>query len=150
MKKLLLIFLVPLSSYSQIIIHTEITPNKSDEDDYKMVIEEVNITEFQDEYVQVMLLTKEDNLFSSAEHILKTTNKDIPLSASLSEKKWNVYDGDILISLSGKIDVINYFNKYGFEYLESDTKYTAAGTALFIGQFNIASESSMIFKNNNN
>ena len=121
---------------------------------------EVNfdITKIQDKYVQVTLFVSDDKFFSSAFHSLATTeNKNIMMSASSNEKKWNVYDDGKLISLQDEIDVLNFFDKYGFELYKSgggtiekaktyDILNNMGVSTLFFSK----SKVTLIFKNNNN
>tara|TARA_B110000003_G_scaffold233192_1_gene236357 strand:- start:84 stop:572 length:489 start_codon:yes stop_codon:yes gene_type:complete len=119
---------------------------------------EVNfdITKIQDKYVQVTLFVSDDKFFSSAFHSLATTeNKNIMMSASSNEKKWNVYDEGKLISLQDEIDVLNFFDKYGFELFKSsgDTVESANAFEGFYGistLFFSKSDVTLTFKNNNN
>jgi len=148
MKKLILLLFIPITSFSQVIVNTYYVNNEP-------IVEEINITEIQDEYVQVKLFVKKDVVFSSAAHSLITSEyKNVLMSASWKEKKWNVYDGDKLISLTDYVDVLNFFNKYGFEYLETNTKSSGSHTN-YMPNFNSSitttkSKSSIVFKNNNN
>ncbi len=148
MKKLILLLFIPITSFSQVIVNTYYVNNEP-------IVEEINITEIQDEYVQVKLFVKKDVVFSSAAHSLITSEyKNVLMSASWKEKKWNVYDGDKLISLNDNVDVLNFFNKYGFEYLETNTKSSESRTT-YMNSFNSSvttskSKSSIVFKNNNN
>ena len=72
----------------------------------------------------------------------------------MEKKYWNVYDGDKLIPLQDEIDVLNFFNKYGFEYFKQNTK-TKGGNTVYFPNINysttsISSKSSITLKNNNN
>ena len=152
MRKLLfLLVFIPLVSFSQVIVHKEWI----NRDNNKFTLKEINITEIQDEYIEIKLFVKKDVVFSSASHLLITSEyKNVLISASWKEKKWNVYDGDKLISLRDKIDVLNYFNKYGFEYLETNTKSSGSSTT-YMPDINYSitfskSKSSIVLKNNNN
>ena len=90
---------------------------------------EINITEIQDEFIEIKL--------GSSRHLLSTTEyKNVSINASSNKKRWNVYDGDKLIYLKREFDVLNYFNKYGFEYYKR--KFTGKGKKY------------IILKNNNN
>ena len=121
---------------------------------------EVNfdITKIQDKYVQVTLFVSDDKFFSSAFHSLATTeNKNIMMSASSNEKKWNVYDEGKLISLQDEIDVLNFFDKYGFElYKSGGDTIEKAKTYDLLNNLGIStlffskSKVTLIFKNNNN
>ena len=142
MKKLLflLVFIfISFSSFSQIIVHKQVIKGKKlvmvkstgeIKTDDKVITEEINITEIQDEYIEIKL-GKNRHLLSTSKH------KNIRISSSSWNKiNWNVYDGDKLIYLKREFDVLNYFNKYGFEYYKR--KYTGKGKKY------------IILKNNNN
>jgi hypothetical protein len=115
-----------------------------------------DITKIKDKYVQVTLFVKDDNFFSSAFHSLATSeNKNVMMCASSNQKKWNVYDEGKLISLQDEIDVLNFFDKYGFELFKSggDTVESANAFEGFYGVstlFLSKSKVTLIFKNNNN
>tara|TARA_B110000014_G_C19781113_1_gene406134 strand:- start:26 stop:451 length:426 start_codon:yes stop_codon:yes gene_type:complete len=141
MKKLLflLVFIfISSSSFSQIIVHKEIIKGKKlvmvkstgeIRTNDKIIIEKFNITEIQDEFIEIKL--------GSSRHLLSTTEyKNVSINASSNKKRWNVYDGDKLIYLKREFDVLNYFNKYGFEYYKR--KFTGKGKKY------------IILKNNNN
>ena len=141
MKKLLflLVFIfISSSSFSQIIVHKEIIKGKKlvmvkstgeIRTNDKIIIEKFNITEIQDEFIEIKL--------GSSRHLLSTTEyKNVSINASSNKKRWNVYDGDKLIYLKREFDVLNYFSKYGFEYYKR--KFTGKGKKY------------IILKNNNN
>ncbi|MDG2172372.1 MAG: hypothetical protein P8K72_00840 [Flavobacteriaceae bacterium] len=115
MKKLLflLVFIfISSSSFSQVIIHKQYI--KRGVEIIKVITEEINITEIQDEYIEIKLSVKLPH-----RHLLSTTEyKNVSISASSNKKRWNVYDGDKLIYLNREVDVLNYFNKYGFEFFK--------------------------------
>ncbi len=122
MKKLLfLLFFIPLVSFSQIIVNerTEVVERgkklvmvkstgeirKND----KIIIhrDKFNITEIQDEFIEVRL-GKSYHLLSTSKH------KNIKINSHRKKKYWNVYDGNKLIPMQDEIDILNFFNKYGF------------------------------------
>ena len=159
MKKLLflLVFIfISSSSFAQIILNKRITEKggklvmvkstgkiKKTED--KFIIERINITQIQDEYIQISLGNKYHYLSTSS-------HKNIKISSHWKKKYWNVYDGDKLIPLQDEIDVLNFFEKYGFEYFKQNTKSTGANI-ISIGNYStasISSKSSITLKNNNN
>jgi hypothetical protein len=79
------------------------------------------------------------------------------MSASSNEKKWNVYDDGKLISLQDEIDVLNFFDKYGFElYKSGGDTVESAETYDILNNMGVStlffskSEVTLIFKNNNN
>ena len=164
MKKLILLLFIPLVSFGQIIVHKqhiEIGKNPYGYKKYKTVIDTINITEIQDEYIEIKM-----NLRLPHRHLLITSESkggktypggrnigDIPLY--VSSRKMNVYDGDRLISLSDKIDVLNYFTKYGFEYLETSTRSSSGPELRMLPNVNYSitsykNKSDIVFKNNNN
>tara|TARA_B100001741_G_scaffold267853_1_gene234258 strand:- start:274 stop:825 length:552 start_codon:yes stop_codon:yes gene_type:complete len=124
MKKLLVLLLLPLFSFGQIIVNKEVTEETrlyNDEDDgllkpqVKTITKKFNITEIQDEYIEIKL-GKRYHLLSTSKH------KNIKISAHWKKKNWNVYDGDELIPMQAEIDILNFFSKYGFEYFKQNTK----------------------------
>lgn len=102
MKKLVFILLfIPLISFSQIIIDKKIG--------------EINIETLSDKYITIKL----DDVFS---HMLSTSNyKGIPLKRG-RQKRWNVYDNGRKIALVDKMDILNFFSKYGYELVASETE----------------------------
>ena len=72
-----------------------------------------NITEIQDEFIEIRL-GKRYHLLSTSKH------KNIKISSHRKKKYWNVYDGGVLIPMQDEIDVLNFFNKYGFEYFKQN------------------------------
>ena len=122
MKKLLVLLLLPLFSFGQIIVNKEVTEETrlyNDEDDgllkpqVKTITKKFNITEIQDEYIEIKL-GKRYHLLSTSKH------KNIKISAHWKKKNWNVYDGDELIPMQAEIDILNFFDKYGFEYFKQN------------------------------
>ena len=98
---LLAMFLVPLLSFSQIIIDKKIG--------------EINIETLSDKYITIKL----EDVFS---HMLSTSNyKGIPLKRG-RQKRWNVYDNGRKIALVDKMDILNFFSKYGYELVASETE----------------------------
>ena len=165
MKKLILLLFIPLVAIGQTInqktykfVQDPLRPwNKTS------ISSEFNfdITKIKDKYVQVTLFVKDDNFFSSAFHSLATSeNKNVMMCASSNQKKWNVYDEGKLISLQDEIDVLNFFDKYGFELYKSggDTiekakTYDILNNMGYMGVstlFFSKSKVTLIFKNNNN
>ena len=104
MKKLLFFLLfIPLISFAQIIIDKKIG--------------EINIETLSDKYITIKL----DDVFS---HMLSTSNyKGIPLKRG-RQKRWNVYDNGKKIALVDKMDILNFFSKYGYELATSETEST--------------------------
>ena len=142
MKKLLalLVFIfISSSSFSQIIVNKRVVKKgkklvmvKSTGEirtNDKIITEEINITEIQDEYIEIKL--------GQYRHLLSTSkHKKVRISSHWNKIHWNVYDGDKLINLKREFNVLNYFSKYGFEYYKR--KYTGKGKKY------------IILKNNNN
>ena len=90
-------------SFSQIIIDKKIG--------------EINIETLSDKYITIKL----DDVFS---HMLSTSNyKGIPLKRG-RQKRWNVYDNGKKIALVDKMDILNFFSKYGYELATSETEST--------------------------
>jgi len=105
MKKLLLLLLfIPLISFSQVIVDKKLG--------------EIDISTFSDKYITITL-----NQILPASHLLSTSEyKEIVMRTTNKKKKWNVYDNGVLIRLRDKIDVLNFFSKYGYELATSDTE----------------------------
>ena len=125
MKKLLLLLLfIPLMSFGQIVIYDtyKTVENVDTWDATTTVISDtLNIVEIQDEFIQIQL-GRRFHLLSTSEH------KNLKMWRTYNQKKWNVFDGDKLIALQDEIDVLNYFNKYGFELMKSGTKSTGGSS----------------------
>ena len=119
--------------------------------DDEFIIEEFDITKIQDEYIEISL--DDNRLLFSRYHLLSTSShKNIKISSHWKKTHWNVYDGDKLITLQDELDVLNFFEKYGFEYFKQNTKSTGANI-ISIGNYStasISSKSSITLKNNNN
>ena len=156
MKKLILLLFIPLVSFGQIIVNKEVTEETrlyNDEDDgllkpqVKTITKKFNITEIQDEYIEIKL-GKRYHLLSTSKH------KNIKISAHWKKKNWNVYDGGELIPMQAEIDILNFFSKYGFEYFKQNTKssgaYTTALPFTNSAVTSVKSKSSITLRNNNN
>tara|TARA_R100000655_G_scaffold93722_1_gene135035 strand:+ start:32 stop:466 length:435 start_codon:yes stop_codon:yes gene_type:complete len=119
MKKLLVLLLLPLFSFGQIIEDYKYVKNSSQPLDGRTVTRTIDISEIQDEYIQIVLGNGGDDI-NPIPHLLSTSKyKNVIMGISSNSKKWNVYDGDELIRLSDEVDVLNYFSKYGFEFFKS-------------------------------
>ena len=105
MKKLILLSLfIPLISFSQVIVDKKLA--------------EIDISTFSDKYITITL-----NQILPASHLLSNSEyKEIVMRTTNKKKKWNVYDNGVLIRLKDKIDVLNFFSKYGYELATSDTE----------------------------
>ena len=120
MKKLILLLFIPLVSFGQIIVNKEtaketrqyIADDGSTKTQVKTITKKFNITEIQDEFIEIRL-GKKYHLLSTSKH------KNIKISSQ--SKYWNVYDGGELIPMQDEIDILNFFSKYGFEYLKQNT-----------------------------
>ena len=103
-KFLLLLLFVPLISFSQVIVDKKLG--------------EIDIRTFSDKYITITL-----NQILPASHLLSNSEyKEIVMRTTNKKKKWNVYDNGVLIRLKDKIDVLNFFSKYGYELATSDTE----------------------------
>ena len=104
MKKLFLLLLfIPLVSFGQIIVDKKLG--------------EIDIRTFSDNYITIEL----DDIFS---HQLSTSEyKNISLKRG-RKKRWNVFDEGKPIVLVDKIDILNFFSKYGFQLATSETEST--------------------------
>ena len=105
MKQLIIILLfIPLISFSQVIVDKKLG--------------EIDIRTFSDKYITITL-----NQILPASHLLSNSEyKEIVMRTTNKKKKWNVYDNGVLIRLKDKIDVLNFFSKYGYELATSDTE----------------------------
>jgi len=133
MKKLLFL-LLPLFAFGQIIVDKEHG--------------KIDIRDFKDEYIKVYIY----KTILPASHLLTTTEfKEIVMMApARNKKRMNVYDGNELISLRYDVDVLNFFSKYGFEYLGTTIK-NEGSISIGNNPYEIADTSSSItFRNNNN
>ena len=110
MKKLLLFLLfIPLMSFGQIITFDKLDGKKSPQ--------EIDIRELTDTYITVEL----DQILPSC-HLLATSEyKNIQMRNG-RKKKWNVYDEGFLIRLADRLDVLNFFSKYGYVLATSNTE----------------------------
>jgi len=88
--------------------------------------------------------------------LITSEKKAFPLNFAYGTSVLTVYDGNNIISLTKKIDLLNYFTKYGFDYIETNnevsgsvTDYHSWGRLGFLTT-NYKNRSSMVFKNNNN
>ena len=135
MKKLILFLFIPLASLGQIIVYeqlVELEPSiKAQAADHliklkpktKLYTDQINITEIQDEYIEIIM-----DIGPSIRHLLISSKNNIPLNLSsrrfkMGKHKLNVYDGDKLISLPKKVDILNYFDKYGLNLWRQLTTY---------------------------
>jgi hypothetical protein len=110
MRKLILLLLfIPLISIGQIITFDKLDGKKSPQ--------EIDIRELTDTYITVEL----DQILPSC-HLLSTSEyKNIEMRNG-RKKKWNVYDEGVLIRLADRLDVLNFFSKYGYVLATSNTE----------------------------
>tara|TARA_B110000285_G_C14623481_1_gene380176 strand:+ start:69 stop:446 length:378 start_codon:yes stop_codon:yes gene_type:complete len=125
MKHLLLILLfVPFISIGQIIVDKKLG--------------EIDIRNLNDKYISIHL-----NYIFPSSHILTTSQyKKIVMKIG---KKPNVYDNGALVRLSYKNDILNFFHKYGYELVSSDTDYGVVISGVIINQNSLT----LIKKNSN-
>ena len=104
MKRVLFIIMfIPLISFGQIIVDKKLG--------------EIDIRNLTDKYITIEL----DDIFS---HQLSTSEyKNISLKRG-RKKRWNVFDDGKSIELVDKIDILNFFSKYGFQLATSETEST--------------------------
>jgi len=94
---------IPLISFGQIIVDKKLG--------------EIDIRNLTDKYITIEL----DDIFS---HQLSTSEyKNISLKRG-KKKRWNVFDDGKSIELVDKIDILNFFSKYGFQLATSETEST--------------------------
>jgi len=109
MKNLLFLLLLPALSFGQIITFDKLDGKKSPQ--------EIDIRELTDTYITVEL----DQILQSC-HLLSTSEyKNIQMRNG-RKKKWNVYDEGVLIRLVDRLDVLNFFSKYGYVLATSNTE----------------------------
>ena len=108
-KYLFLLLFIPLMSFGQIITYDKLDGKKSPQ--------EIDIRELTDTYITVEL----DQILPSC-HLLSTSEyKNIEMRNG-RKKKWNVYDEGVLIRLADRLDVLNFFSKYGYVLATSNTE----------------------------
>ena len=99
---------------------------------------EIDIRNFNDKYITIQL-----NYVFPSSHILTTSEyKKIVMKIG---KKPNVYDNGALIRLQSKIDILNFFSKYGYELASSDIEYGVVVSGVLINQNSLT----LIKKNDN-
>ena len=117
MKKLTLILLlfIPILSYGQIIVDKKLG--------------EIDIRTLSDKYISVGL-----NYYFPSSHMLSTSEyKKVLLMTAKRKKKWNVYDNGNLIRLTDKVDILNFFSKYGWKLASTDVANGGGITNLYEG-----------------
>ena len=109
MKNLLFLLLLPALSFGQIITFDKLDGKKNSQ--------ELDIRELTDTYITIKL-----NQILPSCHILSTSeHKNIEMRIG-RKKKWNVYDEGVLIRLVDRLDVLNFFSKYGYVLATSNTE----------------------------
>ena len=109
MRLFIVLLFLPLFSFSQIITYDKLDGKKSPQ--------EIDIRELTDTYITVEL----DQILPSC-HLLSTSEyKNIQMRNG-RKKKWNVYDEGVLIRLADRLDVLNFFSKYGYVLATSNTE----------------------------
>ena len=112
MKKLtFLLLLIPILSYGQIIVDKKLG--------------EIDIRTLSEKYITIEL----DELFS---HSLVTSQYTIPLKSG-RQKRWNVFDKGNAIPLVRKVDILNYFSKYGWKLVSTDVSNDGSFTNFYDG-----------------
>ena len=116
MKKLtFLLLLIPILSYGQIIVDKKVG--------------EIDIRTLPDKYISVGL-----NYYFPSSHMLSTSEyKKVLLMTAKRKKKWNVYDNGNLIRLTDKVDILNFFSKYGWKLASTDVANGGGITNLYEG-----------------
>ena len=109
MRLFIVLLFLPLFSFGQIITYDKLDGKKSPQ--------EIDIRELTDTYITVEL----DQILPSC-HLLSTSkHKNIQMRNG-RKKKWNVYDEGVLIKLADRVDVLNFFSKYGYALTTSDSE----------------------------
>ena len=113
MKKLTLILLlfIPILSYGQIIVDKKLG--------------EIDIRTLSDKYITIELV----EIFSN---VLVTSQYRIPLKRG-RKKRWNVFDKGNAIPLVDKMDILNYFSKYGWKLVSTDVSNDGSFTNFYDG-----------------
>ena len=131
MQKLLLVLLfIPLTSFSQYVVDKKVG--------------DVDITKITDEYITVSV-----GNFYFPEHTVKTSNFSFKINGSKKKKKWNTIDNKSRIRVRTKVELLNFMNKYGWEYIDTDSR-SSSFTNIATGQVQSSQSVTLTFKNNNN
>lgn len=105
MKKLTLLLLIPLVSFGQIIKSKDFG--------------DIDIRDINDKYISVDILV---GAFSQNHYLTTSKYKGVFISGTIRKKKWNVYDEGELTTLYSQIDVLNFFDKYGWKFVKTDVE----------------------------
>ena len=112
MKNLLLVLLFPLFSFSQVVTYETM------DDMGVRTTHEVDVRDFNDKYITVAL-----NQYFPRCHVVSTSKyKKLIMRTAPRQKVWNTFDEGVKIRLADKVDVLNFFSKYGYELASSDSE----------------------------
>tara|TARA_B100000963_G_scaffold260041_1_gene228306 strand:+ start:386 stop:793 length:408 start_codon:yes stop_codon:yes gene_type:complete len=111
MKKLFVLLLfIPIFSFGQIILDKKLG--------------EIDIRDIDDKYISVECYAD----LNSNHYLTSSKYRELRISADTRKRKWNVYDDGQLTTLSATIDLLNFFDKYGWKLVKSDTTTGGAVT----------------------
>ena len=113
MKKLLLLLLfIPLMSIGQIVTYETM------DDMGVRTTHEVDVRDFNDKYITIKL----NQIFPRC-HVVSTSKyKNLIMRTAPRQKVWNTFDEGVKIRLADKVDVLNFFSKYGYELATSNSR----------------------------
>ena len=113
MKKLLLLLLfIPLMSFGQVVTY-ETMDNMG-----VRTTHEVDVRDFNDKYITIKL----NQIFPRC-HVVSTSKyKNLIMRTAPRQKVWNTFDEGVKIRLVDKVDVLNFFSKYGYELATSNSE----------------------------
>ena len=113
MKKFLLLLLfIPLMSFGQIVTYETM------DDMGVRTTHEVDVRDFNDKYITIKL----NQIFPRC-HVVSTSKyKNLIMRTAPRQKVWNTFDEGVKIRLADKVDVLNFFSKYGYELASSDSE----------------------------
>ena len=123
MKKLLLLLLfIPLMSFGQIVTYETM------DDMGVRTTHEVDVRDFNDKYITVAL----NQVFPRCNVVSTSKYKNLIMRTAPRQKVWNTFDEGVKIRLADKVDVLNFFSKYGYELATSNSETTliASGNML--------------------
>jgi len=121
-KYLLLLLFIPLMSVGQIVTYETM------DDMGVRTTHEVDVRDFNDKYITVAL-----NKYFPRCHVVSTSKyKKLIMRTAPRQKVWNTFDEGVKIRLADKVDVLNFFSKYGYELATSNSETTliASGNML--------------------
>ena len=112
MKKLILLLLfIPLVSFGQII--------KS------KTYGEIDIRNIEDKYISVEYGF---GAFTQNHYLTTSEYREAFIAGNIRKKKWNVYDEGELKALPAQVDLLNFFDKYGWGLVKTDVESNGAVT----------------------